>query len=129
MTDLRSSVPLAPPDPVVTDEVGGCVQRVTAQVSRGGNIGLSAIAQRGGQPAHGQQDAALDQLVVVSGPVPPQQLDLQMVQRLEIREAVEYRARQRRVVGEQVVLSGDELVHADRALMLVENLVDDPPPQ
>ena len=37
---------------------------------------LSAIAQRGSQAAHGQQDAALDEFVVVSGAVTAQQLDL-----------------------------------------------------
>ena len=89
----------------------------------------ATIAQRGGQPVHRQQDAALHEFVVVAGAVAPQQLDLQMVQRLQIRETVEHRTCQRRVVGEQVVLTGDELVHADRAPVLVDDLVEHPAPQ
>lgn len=53
---------------------------------------LAAVAQCGRQPTHGQQDAALDQLVVVAATAAPQQLDLQVIQRLEVGEAVEHRA-------------------------------------
>ena len=37
---------------------------------------LPAVTQRGGQPTHREQDAALHQLVLVSGPVPAQQFNL-----------------------------------------------------
>src|SRR5690242_6144076 len=92
-------------------------------------VPLAAVAQRGRQPAHREQDAALDEFVVVSGSVATQQLHLQGVQRLEIREPVEYRSRERRVVGDQVILTGDQLVHPDRAGVLGDDLVEHTPPQ
>jgi hypothetical protein len=85
----------------------------------------SAVARA----AHRQQDSALDELVVVAGPVAPQQLHLKMIQRFEIREAVEHRTGQRRVVGQEVVVARDQPVHADGALVLVDYLVEHPPPQ
>lgn len=60
-----------------------------------GSNDSAAVAERGGQPAHREQDAALHQFVVVAGPVAAQQLDLQVVQRLEVREPVEHRPGQR----------------------------------
>src|ERR1700754_838626 len=71
---------------------------------------LPAVAQRGGQTTHRQQDPALDEFVVVAGAVPTQQLNLEVVQRLEVGEPVEHRAGQRGVGGEQGVVAGGQPV-------------------
>ena len=60
----------------------------------GGGSDLPAVAQSRRQAAHGEQDAPLHQLVVIARAIPAQQFDLQVVQRFQVREAVEHRARQ-----------------------------------
>src|SRR4051794_21242798 len=95
----------------------------------GSGAALAAVPQRGGKPAHGQQDAALNEFVVVARSVPPQQLDLEVVQRLQIWEPVENRAGQSRVVGEQVVMSGDQPVYPDGAFVFGGDHVEYPSTQ
>src|ERR1700722_5228681 len=90
---------------------------------------LAAVAQRAGQTVHRQQDSALHQLVVIAGAVTPQQLDLQVVQRLQVRETVEHRPGQRRVIGEQIVLTRNQLVRVDASLVLSGDLVEPPLPE
>ena len=47
-------------------------------------------------------DGAKQALVAAVGAMPPQELDLQVVQRIEIRKAIADGARERGVVGEQL---------------------------
>ena len=65
---VRDDAPVDQSPEPVPAQIGG--------VARRPNRALSAIAQRGSQAAHGQQDAPLDEFIVVSGAVTPQQLDL-----------------------------------------------------
>ena len=62
---------------------------------------LPAVAQRGGEAVHGEQDAALHLVALVAGTELTQELDLEVVERLQIREAVVHRAFEGRVVVEQ----------------------------
>ena len=50
------------------------------------SIGSAGIAQAGGNPVDRQLDPAQHPLVAVGRAMPPQQLDLQVVQRIEIRQ-------------------------------------------
>jgi uncharacterized phage infection (PIP) family protein YhgE len=55
-----------------------------------GRVQLAAVTQGRRQTAHGQQNAELYPVVALAGPVAPQQLHLQVVERFEVREPIEH---------------------------------------
>jgi phosphatidylserine/phosphatidylglycerophosphate/cardiolipin synthase-like enzyme len=76
----------------------------------------AAVAQSRGDAVDGQVDAALHALVGLAGAVAAQQLDLDVVQRIEVGEAVADRALQQRIEVEQFLLAGDRQQRGDRGL-------------
>src|SRR6516165_5832367 len=58
---------------------------------------LSAVAQAGSDPVDGEVDAMGNALIGIAGAVAVEELDLHMVERIEIGEAVADRACQKRI--------------------------------
>ena len=55
---------------------------------------LAAVAQARGNAVDRKMDAAPDAIIRIAGAMPAQQLDLQVIERVEIGEAILDRARQ-----------------------------------
>jgi hypothetical protein len=77
----------------------------------------AGIAQAGGNPVDRQLDAVQHALVAVGRAMPPQQLDLQVVQRIEVRQPMTQRARQQRVALQQRVTAYDRRQNLARGLI------------
>src|SRR5260221_4680309 len=63
---------------------------------------LSAVAQSRGDAIDREMDRALGALISITGAVTAQQLDLQVVERVEIGKTVSYRARERGVSRKKI---------------------------
>jgi hypothetical protein len=77
---------------------------------------LPAVAQSGGDAVDRQVNSGNDVVVGVAGPITFQELDLHVVERIEIGEAVTDRARQERIAFEQGLLAHDRQKCVDHAL-------------
>src|SRR5712692_2626060 len=86
---------------------------------------LAAVSQAGRNAVDGEVDRAQQARVAAAGAVAAQQLDLQVVERVEVGKAVADRARQGRVVGEQLGMPGDRREPAARALPLLRDAAED----
>jgi hypothetical protein len=86
-------------------------------VARVARTRLSAVAQTRGDTVDRQVNPGNDVVIRVTGAVTFQELDLHVVERVEIGEAVADRARQERVAFEQALLADDR-----------QQCVDDAPP-
>src|SRR6476646_7129145 len=86
---------------------------------------LSAVTKARRQPVDRQVYRALRPYVGRACTIAPQQLDLQMVERIEIRKAVADAARERRIVVEQRRLLRDREEVRNRARMLVADASED----
>src|SRR5436853_3556013 len=86
---------------------------------------LAAVAQAGGDAVDGEVDRAQEALVAAGGAVAAKQFHLQVVQRIEVREAVADRARERRIFGQQLRVPGDGEEPAPRALAFALDALED----
>src|SRR5713101_6945611 len=68
---------------------------------------LAAVAQSGGDAVDGEVDGPQRALVGVPRPVAAQERELDVVQRVQVGEAVADRAGERRVVGEELARARD----------------------
>ena len=68
---------------------------------------LAAVAQTGSNAVDREMDALHDPLVGSPGAMALEQLDLNMIERVDIRKAVAYRAREQGILLEQRLLLGD----------------------
>src|SRR5439155_11973664 len=75
---------------------------------------LPAVAQTRGEAVDGQMDPGHDILIRVAGAIALQQLDLHVIERIQIGEAVADRARQQRIALEQALLVHDREQRVDR---------------
>src|SRR5512146_1441866 len=67
----------------------------------------AAVAQARGDAVDREMNRALGARVGIARAVALEQLDLKMVERIEIGKAAAYRARERRVVRQQLLAPGD----------------------
>ena len=72
-----------------------------------------------------QVDHPQEPFVSLAGAVAAQELDLHVVERIEVGKAVADRARKRRVVGEQLLVSGDRGEPLSRAMPFFRNPCED----
>src|SRR5438105_6629786 len=79
---------------------------------------LAAVAKPGGDAVDGEMDGAQQPLVLALGAMASQELDLQVVERIEIGEAVADRAGEGWVLCQKFALPGDRREKAPRALPL-----------
>src|SRR5574337_2083879 len=77
-----------------------------------------AVAQPRREAVDRQVDRALRAQIGLARAVAAQELDLQVIERIEIRKAVANAARKRRVLFEQRLLSGDREIVRARARVL-----------
>src|SRR3954462_5935642 len=99
-----------------------CPRELARRMGHGGGrgyAGSAAVAQSGGQAVDRQVDRPAGALVRLPCAIAAQQLDLQVVERIEVREAVANGALERRIVLEQAVLARDGEHEGDGARVLV----------
>src|ERR1700724_4412533 len=77
---------------------------------------LPAVAQSGGDAVDRQVTPGSDIVIAVAGAIPLQELDLHVIERIEIGEAVTDRARQERVALKQALLAHDRTQRLDPRL-------------
>src|ERR1700716_4362165 len=66
-----------------------------------------AVAQARGEPVDRQMYSALDELIGLARAIATQQLDLQVIERIEIGEAIANASRKRRIVVKERRLASD----------------------
>src|ERR1700681_153512 len=72
-----------------------------------------AVAQARGEPVDRQMYSALGELIGLARAIATQQLDLEVIERIEIGEAIANASRQRRVVVKERRLAGDRMHQFD----------------
>src|SRR5688572_27082434 len=91
----------------------------------GASIRSTGVAQPRGEAVDGKVDAALHALLRVARAVAPQQLELQVVQRVEVGKAVADRARERGIRRQESVGAGDGEERRHGRLVLVLDAPED----
>src|ERR1700730_7026118 len=80
-----------------------------------------AVAQARGEPVDRQMYPALDELIGLARAIATQQLDLEMIERIEIGEAIANAPRKRRIVVKERRLAGDRVHQFDGPPMFPGN--------
>src|ERR1700681_2318333 len=117
-TSVKRTVRANPGKPQIPNSVRFGRHRVARTAHRAAS---PAVAQARGEPVDRQMYSALGELIGLARAIATQQLDLEVIERIEIGEAIANASRQRRIVVKERRLAGNRVHQFDGPPMLRGN--------